>query len=80
MCCRYTLLTREQLNASVCVDTAGEVAEGGSFIMRFSGRADDDALRATSPLVLTNEINLVSLGMAMRGDADKTFPKVFKDP
>jgi hypothetical protein len=63
----YALLTREALDASACVDAAGEV-RGGEFIVRLAGTADPAALRATSPLVLTNEIDLVPLGKAMRGD------------
>lgn len=74
----YTLMTRESLNVSACVDTKGEVEEG-SFIVRLSGRADEAALRATSPLVVTNEIDLVPLGKAMRGDADRTFPPVYRE-
>lgn len=63
----YRLLTKEQLNVSICLDTKGEV-ENGAFIASFSGKADEAALRATSPLVMTNEIDLVPLGKAMRGD------------
>ena len=74
----YSLLTREDLNISVCVDTAGEV-ENNEFMVKFSGKADESALRATSPLVLTNEIDLVPLGKLMRGDLDMTFPPVFKE-
>ena len=74
----YNLLTREDLNVSVCVDTAGEV-ENNQFIVKLSGKADEAALRATSPLVLTNEIDLVPLGKMMRGDHDMTFPPVFKE-
>ena len=73
----YSLLTREDLNISVCVDTAGEV-ENNEFMVKFSGKADERAIRATSPLVLTNEIDLVPLGKLMRGDLDMTFPPVFK--
>ena len=63
----YSLLTREDLNISCCLDTAGEVVDG-VFIASFRGTAEEDALRATSPLVLTNELDLVPLGKAMRGD------------
>ncbi|KAH7615566.1 hypothetical protein Ndes2526B_g09687 [Nannochloris sp. 'desiccata'] len=74
----YNLLTREDLNVSVCVDTAGEV-EDDQFMVKLSGKADEDALRATSPLVLTNEIDLVPLGKLMRGDVDKTFPPEYSE-
>ena len=70
----YRLMTREALNVSVCVDTRGEV-EGGAFMVQLSGKAEDAALRATSPLVMTNEIDLVPLGKAMRGDPPEA-PKV----
>lgn len=63
----YRLMTREALNISMCMDTKGEV-QGGVFMAMFSGKADEAALRATSPLVLTNELDLVPLGKAMRGD------------
>jgi hypothetical protein len=74
----YNLLTREDLNVSVCVDTAGEV-EDNQFMVKLSGKADEDALRATSPLVLTNEIDLVPLGKLMRGDVDRTFPPEYSE-
>jgi len=74
----YSLLTREDLNVSVCVDTAGEV-EDNEFMVKLSGKADEDALRATSPLVLTNEIDLVPLGKLMRGDMDRTFPLEYSE-
>lgn len=63
----YLLMTREALDISVSVDTKGSV-ENGEFIVTLSGMADETALRATSPLVLTNELELVRLGKAMRGD------------
>jgi len=63
----YRLMTREALNVSMCVDTKGEV-NSGAFVISFSGKADEASLRATSPMVLTNEIDLVPLGKAMRGD------------
>lgn len=63
----YRMMTREELDVSMCLDTKGEVQEG-KFMVFVSGTADQAALRATSPLVLTNEIDLVSLGKAMRGD------------
>ena len=74
----YSLLTRDDLNVSVCIDTAGEV-EGGQFIVKLSGKAEESALRATSPLVLTNEIDLVPLGKLMRGDVDMTFPPKYEE-
>lgn len=63
----YSQLTRNALNISMCLDTTGEVVDE-VFIASFKGTAEDGALRATSPLVLTNEIDLVPLGKAMRGD------------
>jgi hypothetical protein len=63
----YGLMIREALGMSACIDTKGEV-EGNSFVVTLSGRADDSALRATSPMVVTNEVDLVALGKAMRGD------------
>ena len=74
----YNLLTREDLNVSVCLDSAGEV-ENNHFLIKLSGKAEETALRATSPLVLTNEIDLVPLGKAMRGDVDRTFPPVYRE-
>jgi hypothetical protein len=63
----YSLLTRDHLNLSMCIDTAGEVLDG-VFIAHFKGRAEDGAVRATSPLIVTNELDLVPLGKLMRGD------------
>lgn len=66
----YQLMTRDALDISVCLDAKGEVVaeKRGDFIVTLSGQADEAALRATSPLVLTNELELVRLGRAMRGD------------
>lgn len=63
----YNLLTRDALNLSMCIDTSGEVVDG-VFIASFKGTAEDEAVRATSPLIVTNELDLVPLGKAMRGD------------
>ena len=63
----YSLLTRDHLNLSMCIDTAGEVLDG-VFIAHFKGTAEDGAVRATSPLIVTNELDLVPLGKLMRGD------------
>lgn len=63
----YGLLTRDALNLSMCIDTSGEVVDG-VFIASFRGTAEDGAVRATSPLIVTNELDLVPLGKAMRGD------------
>jgi hypothetical protein len=63
----YRLMSREALDVSMCLDASAGV-EGDALVLTFSGAADDDALRATSPLVLTNELELVPLGKAMRGD------------
>ena len=67
----YSLLTRDHLNLSMCIDTAGEVLDG-VFIAHFKGRAEDGAVRATSPLIVTNELDLVPLGKLMRGDPPET--------
>ena len=64
----YRELTREALDVSVCLDVKGGT-DSGPFVVSFSGTADDAHLRATSPLILNNEIDLVPLGRAMRGDA-----------
>lgn len=40
----------------------------GQCLVRLSGMADEDALRETSPLILVNDLDLVPLGRAMRGD------------
>lgn len=63
----YNLLTRDALNLSMCIDTSGEVVDG-VFIASFRGTAEDGAMRTTSPLIMTNELDLVPLGKAMRGD------------
>lgn len=63
----YSLLTRDHLNLSMCIDTAGEVLDK-VFIAHFKGTAEDGAVRATSPLIVTNELDLVPLGKLMRGD------------
>lgn len=63
----YNSLTRDALNISMCLDTAGEVVDG-VFIASFRGVAEEGAVRSTSPLILTNELDLVPLGKAMRGD------------
>ena len=69
----YSLLTRDHLNLSMCIDTAGEVLDG-VFIAHFKGRAEDGAIRATSPLIVTNELDLVPLGKLMRGDPPEVGP------
>ena len=74
----YGFLTRETLRVSVNMGTKGQV-EDGAFVVQLHGRADGKALLTTSPLVITNEINLVQLGKAMRGDVDTTFPVVYKE-
>eukprot|EP00890_Picochlorum_soloecismus_P005506 jgi/Picsp_1/5957/NSC_03313-R1_hypothetical protein CHLNCDRAFT_56574 [Chlorella variabilis] len=63
----YNSLTRDALNISMCLDTGGEVVDG-VFIASFRGMAEEGAVRSTSPLILTNELDLVPLGKAMRGD------------
>ncbi len=78
----YGNMTRAGLDISMCVDAkAGLVGDGsgnnisggggagaGQCLIRLSGTADDDALRETSPLILINDLDLVPLGRAMRGD------------
>lgn len=63
----YRLMTRRALEVSLCVDIKGS-AEGGDFVVHVAGTADDARVRETSPMVLTNDIDLVPLGKAMRGD------------
>ena len=65
----YTNMSRAGLDMSICVDAKAGLAEGsGHCMVRLSGAADDNVLRETSPLVLINEVDLVPLGKAMRGD------------
>jgi hypothetical protein len=75
----YQLMTRDALDISVCLDAKGEVVaeKRGDFIVTLSGQADEAALRATSPLVLTNELELVRLGRAMRGDPPQSQSRNF---
>ena len=63
----FANMSREGLDISVCVD-AKAALEGGQCLVRLSGTADDGALRETSPLILVNDLDLVTLGKAMRGD------------
>lgn len=80
----YGNMSRAGLDISMCVDVkagllaavqdggggkhqAGSVG-AGQCLVRLSGTADDDALRETSPLILVNDLDLVPLGRAMRGD------------
>ena len=64
---RYAAMTREGLELSICVDAKAGL-EGGHCLLRFFGTADDAALRTTSPCVLTQGMDLVTVGKAMRGD------------
>lgn len=76
----YGNMSRAGLDISMCVDAqAGLVGGGnsngsnngagaGQCMIRLSGSADDEALRETSPLILVNDLDLVPLGRAMRGD------------
>jgi hypothetical protein len=62
-------MSREGLDISVCVDARAALADGtGQCVLRLGGTADDEALRETSPLILVNDVDLVPLGKAMRGD------------
>lgn len=63
----FRYMTHESLDISLCLDTKGSVA-GTDFIVQLSGTAEDGAVRETSPLVMTNDLDLVPLGKAMRGD------------
>lgn len=74
----YGFLTRDTLRVSANMGTKGQV-EDGVFVVQLHGCADSKALLTTSPLVITNEINLVQLGKAMRGDVDTSFPVVYKE-
>jgi hypothetical protein len=65
----YANMCREGLDISVCVDARAGLLDGtGACVVRLSGAAEDGALRETSPLVLVNDLDLVPLGKAMRGD------------
>ncbi|KAI3429707.1 hypothetical protein D9Q98_005792 [Chlorella vulgaris] len=65
----YANMSREGLDISVCVDARAALADGtGQCVLRLGGTADDEALRETSPLILVNDVDLVPLGKAMRGD------------
>lgn len=78
----YGNMSRPGLDISMCVDVkAGLVSQEadsfvgsnnstgmGQCIVRLSGTADDEALRETSPLILVNDLDLVPVGKAMRGD------------
>ncbi|KFM27827.1 hypothetical protein F751_5934 [Auxenochlorella protothecoides] len=63
----YALFSREGLDLSVCCSVRAGV-EAGDAVARLRGRADEVALRETSPLLLTMDVDLVALGRAMRGD------------
>ena len=63
----FRYMTHESLDISLCLDTRGGVA-GTDFIVQVSGTAEEGAVRETSPLVMTNDLDLVPLGKAMRGD------------
>lgn len=63
----YNLMTKEALNITACIDTSGEVMDT-SFVVTLSGEADEEHVRSTSPVIITNEIDLVPLGKLMRGD------------
>ena len=63
-------MSRAGLDLSVCVDArAGLSDASGHCLVRLSGAADEAAgLRETAPLILVNDLDLVPLGRAMRGD------------
>lgn len=63
----YGLFSREGLDVSLCWNVKAAV-EKGDVIIRIGGRADDAAVRETSPLVVVTDLDLVPLGKAMRGD------------
>eukprot|EP00887_Chlorella_sp_A99_P003983 scaffold11.g3983.t1 len=63
----YSNMTREGLELSICVDAKAGL-EGGAALLRLFGTADDAALRTTSPCVLTQDLDLRTLGRLMRGD------------
>ena len=64
----YATMSRQGLDMSICVD-ARAALEGGQCLVRLSGVAEEGAaLRETAPLVLINDLDLVPLGRAMRGD------------
>lgn len=85
----YANMTREGLDMSMCVDAKAALtseAEGagasgaaggagaGECLLRLSGTADDKSLSETSPLFLVNDVDLVALGRAMRGDPPLPIP------
>lgn len=63
----YGAFSREGLDLSVCCSVHAGV-EAGDAVARVRGEADVAALRETSPLLLTLDMDLVALGRAMRGD------------
>ena len=65
----YGNMSRAGLDISMCVDARAALVEGsGNCLLRFVGAAEDEALRETSPLIAVNDLDLVPLGRAMRGD------------
>lgn len=65
----YSNMSRAGLDISMSVDAKAALADSnGHCLLRFVGAAEEDALRETSPLILVNDLDLVPLGRAMRGD------------
>lgn len=65
----YSNMSRAGLDISMCVDAKAALADSsGHCLLRFAGAAEEEALRETSPLIMVNDLDLVPLGRAMRGD------------
>ncbi len=65
----YSNMSRAGLDISMCVDAKAALADSsGHCLLRLVGAAEEEALRETSPLILVNDLDLVPLGRAMRGD------------
>lgn len=64
----YGIVTQEGLDLSLCWQTEGRIVDD-DFMVLFGGTMDASTPRETSPLIATNDIGLVALGKAMRGDA-----------
>ena len=65
----YASMSRPGLDVSVCVDARAGLADAsGHAVLRLSGVAEEGALRESAPLILVNDLDLVPLGRAMRGD------------
>ncbi|KDD72862.1 hypothetical protein H632_c2802p1 [Helicosporidium sp. ATCC 50920] len=64
----YGAVIKEGFDLSLCWAVEGRV-ENGDFLVLFGGSMDPAVPRETSPLIATNDLGLVALGKAMRGDS-----------